>query len=268
MPNYFAHQVFGLEVLSRLSPALRQRIEGEGDAFRMGLYGPDPLFFYRPLTRNFPRITGLTMHKRPVRPAAQALRPAAAEGLPGAAGYAAGFLCHFALDSRCHPLIRERVSQGLSHSGLESELDRALMAQRGIDPLHEAPLLPARPSQAELETIAAAVYPGVRPEELRKSLDAFRRVCRLQARAAGTKVSAAVDQTARRFGPLSSLRGTVLPPAPDPACAVAVTQLQVLLEKEVPDAAERVEGFFRGDELDGWYDRTFQGEAQPVFAGT
>lgn len=49
---------------------------------------------------------------------AERLLQAVEEGRPEAGGYAAGFLCHFALDSACHGYIEERAAAGpATHSG-------------------------------------------------------------------------------------------------------------------------------------------------------
>lgn len=266
MPNYYAHLVFGREVLAQLPPVLRGRLEGERGAFDIGLYGPDPLFCYHPMTRNFPRITGLTMHKQPVRSVAERLRRAVEDDLPYARGYAAGFLCHFALDSRCHYYIEGRHAQGLSHAGMEAELERALMLADGIDPLHETPLpSPALPT-AFYETVTTAAFPGVRPDQFQTGLRVFERFCRLQTRAAGTRVHRFANWAGSRSSRLSRVRGTVLSPTPDPAYAESTQVLFSLLHGEAASTAEELTRFFaavaRGGTLDSWYDRPFSGQWQ------
>ena len=265
MPNYYAHLVFGREVLAQLPPVLRGRLEEERGAFDIGLYGPDPLFCYHPMTRNFPRVTGLSMHKQPVRPVAERLRRAVEDDLPCARGYAAGFLCHFALDSRCHYYIEERhTRRGISHAGMEAELDRALMLADGIDPFHETPLPSAALPAAFYETAAAAAYPGVRPDQFQTGLRGFERLCRLQTRAAGTRVHRVANWAGSRSSLLSRVRGSVLSPAPDPADAESTQILLSLLHREAASTAEELTRFFaavaRGGALDGWYDRPFSGQ--------
>lgn len=264
MPNYYAHLIFGRAVLSQLPAVLRSQLEAERVAFDVGLYGPDPLFFYHPMTRNHARATGIAMHKQPVRPAAERLRRAVEDDLPYARGYAAGFLCHFALDSRCHYYVEEQVARwGLSHAGMEVELDRALMVADGVDPLHETPMPSADLPPSFYET-AAAVYPGVKPVQFEKGLQLFRRVSRLQTRAAGTKVHRFANWAGGRSHKFSKVRGTVLSPAPDPVYAETTRTLLALLEEEVSPTAQELSRFFaavaRGTGLDGWYDRPFGGQ--------
>jgi len=103
MPNYFAHLTFGARVLAHLPEDLRTSLEGERAAFDLGCLGPDPLFFYHPATGNPARREGLKMHKCSALPAFRRLRAAVEECVPMSRGYAAGFLCHLALDSAGPP---------------------------------------------------------------------------------------------------------------------------------------------------------------------
>lgn len=263
MPCYYAHRVFGRAVLALLPDPLRGRLEDEGGAYEVGLYGPDPLFFYHFLTKNRPRMTGLLMHKQPVRPVAERLRRAVEEDLPLAHGYAAGFLCHFALDSRCHFYIEEQTAlRGLSHAGMESELDRALMLRDGLDPLRDTPLPdPALPADF-YRTVCQAAYPGVQPHQFEVAFRNFRRVSRLQTKLAGTGASRLTYWAGDRVPALASLRGSVLTRLPDPAYEGTTRDLLALLEGEAAPAARAIAAFFApaGGALGDWYDRPFSGQ--------
>lgn len=257
MPNYYAHLVFGREVFSRLSGSFRRRIGRELAAFQAGLLGPDPLFFYHPLGRSQPWAAGVGIHREPVRPAADRLMALVREGRPWAEGYAAGFLCHFALDSCCHSYVERREAEGgPTHRRMEAELDRALMLRDGVDPFHRTPFPRLRLSAPFYET-AAAVYPGVTARQYAAALRQFRRVCRVQTLLSGT-----VGRGLTEGVPLT--RGTVLSTWPDPDCRVASAVLVRILEQEVLPAAGEIQRFFRvareGGELGKWYDRSFDAE--------
>ena len=268
MPNYFAHRQFGARVLAALPPALAAVLERERDAFDLGLYGPDPLFFYRPILHSEPFVLGTSMHHQPVRPVAERLRRAVEENRPFARGYSADFLCHFALDCRCHAYINERSGHGVTHSGMESELDRALMLQAGIDPLHTTPLPQPELPQAAYETIVQAAYPGVTPAQYQKGFAGFRRISRLLTRASGTRLRQVVNAVSRI--PLCSFfREAVLTRSPNPAYAADTAVLLDLLEREVAPTAQAVAGFFaaiaKGTPLSSaWYDRDFEGNSFPA----
>ncbi len=264
MPNYYAHLIFGEQVLSQLPSPLRTRIQQETAAFQIGLLGPDPLLFYRPLVHNLPRSIGVSMHRHPVRPVAERLRQAVADNLPYAESYAAGFLCHFALDSRCHQFIEEEMARsGLSHSGMEAELDRRLMLSDGIDPFHDTPLPSMQFHTAFYESITPVAYPGVMPRQFFRALASFRRWCRLQTRVAGTRLSLFASWASERYPPLAPIRGAILPREPATAYAQAVNALCALLEEEVAPTAEELKRFFSPHSgraaLSGWYDRPFSG---------
>ncbi len=47
MPDFYAHQVFGAQVFSALPEPVRRRLEPQRPGWQCGLYGLDPLFFYR-----------------------------------------------------------------------------------------------------------------------------------------------------------------------------------------------------------------------------
>ena len=263
MPNYYAHLQFGERVLRALPGPLARTLEGERTAFDIGCYGPDPLFFYQPMKDNPVRQLGLGMHKEPVRPVAERLLRAVEEGRPQAGGYAAGFLCHFALDAACHGYIEERAAVGpATHSGMEAEFDRLLLERSGVNPLRETPMPGGEPGVLLLGT-AASVYPGLTPDQFRSGLANFRRMSRLQTLAAGTRLRRAVDAVSRRAPGAPDYHGIVLGRVPTAECAVSSTILCRLLEEAVEPAAEEIAGFFRaaaeGGTLSHWFDRDFSG---------
>ena len=51
MPCIYAHNSFGKEVLKMLPKPLKNTIRRHPAAFRIGLQGPDFLFFYHPLLK-------------------------------------------------------------------------------------------------------------------------------------------------------------------------------------------------------------------------
>jgi len=255
MPNYYAHLIFGGAVLEALSPALRAQLEADPDVFRVGLLGPDPLFFHPKAQL---RETGFSLHKRPVRPLAQRLREMAqASSLPHVRSYAAGFLCHFALDAAAHPEVARLVrASGLTHSNLEGELDRALMLEHGIDPLRQTPL-PQFALPQDFDPLPAAVY-GVTGAQFRAALADFCRVCHLQTKLSGTAPAALADLAAQRFPTLAPVRGVFLPRDPAPEGTYPAAVLRSVLEEAVEPTAAELEHFFDpAVPLGPWYGRPF-----------
>ncbi len=139
MPAIFTHIQFGKEVAQGLPPALKALTERHAESFYAGTQGPDLLFYHKPLKsrkKNPARAKGWALHE--VSPEAFFLNAAllllsdsrnfdeAGNFSPrtAEAAYLLGFLCHFTLDSACHPLIDGSSVNGLTHGKIESELDK------------------------------------------------------------------------------------------------------------------------------------------------
>lgn len=150
MPAILTHDFFGKDVYAELYGAIGGT-KDESDAFLLGNQGPDPLFysFANPRLKAFVRL-GSTMHSE--RPSelfgsmTQALALLPEEDLAIGRAYAAGFLCHYLLDSEAHPFVYARQYavcdagvEGLTrgngsevHAVIESELDEmVLFTKRG-----------------------------------------------------------------------------------------------------------------------------------------
>lgn len=261
MANYFAHLVFGRQVLQALPAPTRRLILQERDAFVLGLYGPDPLFFYHPITnKGGVRSLGHRVHAAPLRPMARRLRQCVEAGLPMSRGYSAGLLCHFALDCTCHRYIHAHTGP-LTHAGMESELDRSLLLRHGHDPLRDTPFLTPPLSMAQYGDLVEAAYPTLGPRQYRDSLSAYLRASLFQTLVAGTPWRHIVN-AASRLPPLEFFRSSVLRPRPDPLYKKAVEDLLTAMEGQVAPAAAAIVNFFRPAFpalADPWYDRDFSG---------
>lgn len=135
MPHYYAHRVFGHLVWNAFPSSIRQQILGQNTGFQLGLYGPDPLFFYS-LNQQHPYvITGHKQHESSPHAVLERYRGLLAQ--PQAAGYALGWLSHYLLDAVCHPIVLANSKGPVSHAVLELALDRRLMRQY---PLEKEPL--------------------------------------------------------------------------------------------------------------------------------
>ena len=256
MPNYYAHLEFGRRVLDALPLPLRRTVEAEKQAFLLGLYGPDPLFF-SPHSRI--RQLGRTIHRQALRPTAARLRQTVEEKTPMSCGYAAGFLCHFALDSACHPYVDAMSGRGeVTHGQIEAELDRLLMLRVGLNPMQDTPIPPIQVTP-ELDQTLRAVYPGVSPRQYQTAYEMFCRAGRLLTLASGTRVRNLADRLAQRHPQCAPLRGVILSQEPNPACAQNSADLYGLLLETVDPAVTALEGFFAAAPLEDWYSRDFHG---------
>lgn len=230
MPNYYAHFKFGALVLDRLPAKAQKELKRERDAFHVGCLGPDPLFFYRPwAVKNPARSEALRMHRESAKGVFLRLRRAVKADAPMARGYAAGFLCHYALDAACHGCVLEAAENGeYSHMRLEAGLDRLLM---GLDGYKTPRLAKIPPPTQDMRVYAAgrAAYERAGANALRTGYRAMLWQARLLGRLCGT----GSDPVSKR--------------------------LAAMMEAAVEETAKRVVQFLDGAPLDAWYGRNFYG---------
>lgn len=147
MPAILTHNFFGADALGAASSVLGFAAFDENDAFLLGNQGPDPLFYLvaDPTVDASVRDLGDQMHHDRPRRLILALHDAISmlpeeERTVGEA-YAAGFLCHYLLDSRMHPLVfsweygicdagvpgLDRSDGGKVHAEIERDLDEMVL---------------------------------------------------------------------------------------------------------------------------------------------
>ena len=138
MPTTYTHYRFGKDVLSCLSLPLRNSINEYRELFDIGLHGPDIFFYYRAMHKNKVNQIGYRMHEEPASKFFLYGKEVLKNAPMKTAGrvYLYGFICHFALDSVCHPYIEKMIHErDVLHSEIETELDRIFMAEDGLDPV-------------------------------------------------------------------------------------------------------------------------------------
>lgn len=136
MPASYTHYSFGSDVYKNLSKAMRDIIDKNRTAYNIGLNGPDILFYYKPMIKNQIKNYGNEMHYDTAyhffKNAKNVIRKNRSDI---SISYILGFICHFILDSNCHPYINIAMKEiELSHETIEAELDGYLMRRNGIDP--------------------------------------------------------------------------------------------------------------------------------------
>ena len=139
MPALYAHLRFGEEVAKLLPAPYKQLIQAYPEAFALGTQGPDVLFYHKPLKSNEIKARGTLLHtwsgeKFFLAQGAKLLANTPngnAEDIlttNGAlAAYTCGFLCHFTLDTNCHPYIDAHSTQAVTHGKIESEFDKYVL---------------------------------------------------------------------------------------------------------------------------------------------
>ena len=181
MPTTYSHYRFGKEVYKKLTPAQKAIIDPYRGLFDLGLHGPDLLFYYHPFSKNQINQTGVAIHERPgiafFLPAASRWR--SCRHKKAALAYLYGVLCHFALDSTCHPYVEAAVRRtGISHSEIEAEMDRRNMEKDSYNPLTHRPANHLRSKPGYAETIAV-FYPKQSVHQIDVCIHSIRICCNL-----------------------------------------------------------------------------------------
>lgn len=140
--------------------------------YDIGLHGPD-IFFYNNLLR-LPKSgsLGSRMHQQTGKEFfGRASRNIRLEPSRGAEAYLYGALCHYVLDSVCHPFVREQDQLGnAEHIALETEFDRFLLDMDGKRPPEKQDLskhLRLEPGEC---AIVARLYSGVTEKTVASAL--------------------------------------------------------------------------------------------------
>ena len=134
MPDVAVHAAFGREVREALGEETGRRIREIPYTF--ALFGPDIWFMYQPWKRREGR--GRRMHTTRTGQFLTALaRRAKGSSCPEEMfSYLAGFLCHYALDTKTHPYIihmtEEKTHFPRGHMSFEHSLDRLEMERAGV----------------------------------------------------------------------------------------------------------------------------------------
>ena len=134
MPTTYAHDLFGKLVYKKLTPQMKEVIRENGNLYRMGLHGPDILFYH--LFDGKVNQLGVKMHKTRAKEFfQQGMEKVRQKHDRALLAYLLGFGCHYLLDTSCHPYINELDERGvITHTLLEKEFDRMLMIQTKKNP--------------------------------------------------------------------------------------------------------------------------------------
>lgn len=173
MPSNYAHYRFGVAALRDMPDAQKQIVSRHRALYDIGLHGPDIFFFNNPVVKNRLGALGSAFHAQSGEEffgrVCRMLRLQ-----PSQAGYAylCGVLCHYALDSACHPFVNEHAAQGpCTHVEIESEFDRFLLARDGKCPPHEQCLRNhLRLASPDDTQTVARFYPNVSNGDVRRCL--------------------------------------------------------------------------------------------------
>ena len=181
MPAVYAHARFGQKVLALLNEDQKKIIKKYRKTYDVGLQGPDIFFFYRPYQKNKVSTYGNHLHEISAYPFFEhALQVVEQKGRDSAEfAYLLGFLCHFTLDSECHPYVNEmiRVSH-VQHLEIEEEFEKKLLRMDGKDPF-SYPLDTLIAADQKTAEAIAPFYEGMDVVTVQKSLEWMKRIKKL-----------------------------------------------------------------------------------------
>lgn len=140
MPGTYAHYTFGKKVLEQVNSEISKIILNNIDLFFVGLHGPDIFFYYKPILYYNPtNKLGHDVHYEKANVFFEKSRDIIKKSKEKekSLAYIFGFLCHFMLDSECHPYINKVTKEEkLSHTEIESEFDKLLINKEGKNPFY------------------------------------------------------------------------------------------------------------------------------------
>ena len=261
MPTTYAHYKFGNEVISALPRPLQSSIENHRELFDIGVHGPDILFYYQPIKKNRVSGQGYELHDRKAdgffRHAAEVLE--SVDDAAAARAYLYGFICHFALDSECHPYIEKMIQEsGITHSEIEMEFDRLLMKEDYINPVRHLPVGHLHPSKKNAEVIAP-FFENITPELVEKSMRGM--LFCLKALHAPNSMKRRLLFGGMKLAGQEDKKGMVMSLEPNPACREYCRILKRQYAGAVPLAAGLIiqyqKTLFEGQALPERFGRTF-----------
>ena len=243
MPSTYAHYRFGKDVLGRLPAKQKQDIQAHPDLYNIGLHGPDLLFYYKPISHNPVNQLGFGMHDRPASEFFTHAGKVITDHQYSAAyvSYAYGFLCHFALDRECHGYIDEKIAEsGVSHVGIESEFDRALLAKDGYDPVAKKLAGHIHPSK-ESAAVIAQFFPQITEKDVYHAMRSF--VFYSNLLCAPGKIKRGVLQGLLKLAGQDAIVDMMISYEPNPRCKDSNEKLVALYEQALDKAVKLITEF-------------------------
>lgn len=143
MPGFTTHYILGMKAYNDMNPQPLKRIISKYRwLYQLGLQGPDMFFYNIPILRHRDyRNVGSYMHEHHINDFFRCYlthlsrlnsRQQRAQGI----AYLAGFICHYAGDSICHPYVYGRINYDINnpstyhhglHAALETDIDALLL---------------------------------------------------------------------------------------------------------------------------------------------
>ena len=236
MPALYAHNKFGKLVIPKLPDKLKKTIKKYPDSFRIGLQGPDFLFFY--ILKNKITKLGMTMHHSDTYSFMEHARTVIQKYGTNSPQYSyiLGFICHFALDNICHPYVSQFMKEtNCGHVEIEGDLEHLLLTKDGHHP-ESYPMHKLVPNYKHVAISMSPFFPQLKVSEIFHSLCMMRYMKRLFV-ASGTLKRTAITLTMKSTFHYKRLKGHVIMPYSNKKCQI---QSHFLYNKLISSADEAV----------------------------
>ena len=217
MPACYAHYRYGLQMLEKMPKDVARTVNQFRRLYDVGLHGPDPFFFYNPFVKNAIGELGSKFHRQTGREfftrVCRAVRMNPSEP---AKSYLYGVLCHYCLDSCCHPDINRWDREGpATHTEIEGEFERYLLELDGRSPPHEACITGHVLLTPGEWGVMARFYPGVNPRQAGRSVKNMASLLNFLTLPEGPRrntVQKTLEKTSKSYA------GLLIPVRPNPKC--------------------------------------------------
>lgn len=245
MPAVYAHYKFGKKVYQALPTDIREILKENKAAYLLGLHGPDLLFYYHAYSKNRINQLGVRMHKEKADVFFERAR-GQYQKRPSYVllSYLCGFLCHFMLDSTCHPYINHYMGErGVGHLEIETDFDRELMTQDEKNPVTHCC---TRHLIRDLDTeeAIASVMEGITADQIDACIFGFRRTIRLFQCPSALKADL-MKLFFTCIGHGKGLAGLVMDGQANLECVESGITLEKLFEKAVEPTAREIVSYVR-----------------------
>lgn len=263
MPTTYTHYRFGQNVKEHLGGEIKKIICENKTLYNIGLHGPDILFYYKPIGYNTINQTGVALHNTMAEEFFKNGKKIINKHQDNrvALAYLFGFVCHFMLDSECHPYINESIKTiPVSHSAMEAEMDRMLMIKDGLNPIKYKPTKHIR-SDKRVDELIALFYPKISPKQIGQTIRSMKRV--LDILVPSNKIKRAFQRLALLMtGNNRKLSGLVLRIKPIELCKESNLALEKIYNDTIITTARMITKFYEGLEEDDYlsprFSRTFK----------
>lgn len=263
MPAIYAHDRFGIETAERLDQELRGFTEKYPAPYAIGLQGPDLFFFYRPWSKNRVNQYGSHLHKISALPFFEHARGVVRERGRDSREYAylMGFICHFILDSECHPYVGQMIEQtGVQHLEIEEEFEKMLLRMDGRDAL-AFPMARLVPTDEATAAAIVPFYDGIDLGTVKQSLKDLRTVKEL-FRAPGAFKQGCINGVMKALRQYDRMKGLMNQRTDNPLCQESNQGLLLRFDAAIGVAVEMIRSFDEslqtGEPLSERFDRTFE----------